>query len=72
MKLERYGIRGKAFAWIKSYLEDRYQFVQINNVKSDLMKITCGGPQGSVLGTKLFVLYIYDICKVSKVGLSID
>ncbi len=66
-KLEIHGTRGKAFAWTKSYLDDRHQFVQINNDKSDLMKVTCGVPQGSVLGPKLFVLHINYICKVSKV-----
>ncbi len=33
MNLDRYCIRGKAFACIKSYLDDRYKFVQINSVK---------------------------------------
>ncbi len=33
MNLDRYCIRGKAFACIKSDLDDRYKFVQINIVK---------------------------------------
>lgn len=64
MKLERYGIRGLVNSWLGSYLEDRYQYVSINR---DLLKVTCGVPQGSVLGPKWFVMYVNDICKVSKV-----
>ena len=65
-KLSKYGIRGVAHKWVSSYLEKRKQYVQINNVKSELQYIQCGVPQGSVLGPKLFILYINDFVYVSK------
>ncbi len=64
-KLERYGIRGAAYAWLRDYLDNRQQDVQLDNVKSDLQQVTYGVPQGSILYPKLFILYINDICNVS-------
>ena len=60
-KLEHAGIRGRVLEWCRNYLSDRLQCTYANGVKSTLLPVTCGVPQGSVLGPLFFLVYVNDI-----------
>ena len=65
-KLTNYGIRGIAHDLFSSYLSNRKQCTVYNCVESEYRTITCGVPQGSLLGPLLFILFINDIYRSSN------
>ncbi len=55
------GIRGIMHDWFRDYLTNRTQSARIQNQESSSKQISYGVPQGSVLGSLLFLIYINDL-----------
>lgn len=62
----KFGLEGNVLRWIRSYLTDRKQQIQLGNTKSNEFDLPFGVPQGSCLGPILFIMYASSMFEVVK------
>ena len=65
-KLYKMGIQDSTFEWCNNYLSNRKQKTLVNGTISQYLDVSCGVPQGSVLGPLFFLIYVNDI--VNRIG----
>ena len=75
-KLQNSGISGPVLNWFESYLWDRRQRLVLKGIYSDWLPVTSGVPQGSILGSLLFLVYVNDmpdhVTQGSTIALYVD
>jgi len=73
-KMRFYGVSGNFYNFVKSSLDGRYQKVILshnNGTESTWEKIKQGVPQGSILGSIFFLIYINDLSNLASIGTKI-
>ena len=73
-KLSAIGFSDSAVNWFRSYLESRVQCTEVDGQRSSFLEISCGVPQGSILGPQLFLIYVNDMysCLTCRLSLYAD
>ncbi len=65
-KLEYYGLNGLSIKLMECYLANRKQYIEIDDSNSDMLDLTTGVSQGSILRPRLLIIYMNDIAQASK------
>ena len=65
-KLKCMGFNEITMKWFKSYLTGRSQVCDVEGILSESKEVTCGVPQGSILGPLLFLIYVNDMSAAVK------
>ena len=65
-KMQKLGIKGKLYYWIKDYLTNRIIQTQVNDAMSSKKILEEGLPQGSSLSCTLFLIFINDLPDILK------
>jgi hypothetical protein len=68
-RMEQFGLKGAELSWFRNYLSQETRFYE---KISDAINVQLSVPQGSVLGPLLFIFYIKNVLRYSKLNLFAD